>query len=49
MTDRDGVDVYDREWVFIDACDKVLQRTCEAVALILDTADALREREEAVA
>ena len=33
----------------IDACGKVLQRTCEAVALILDTADALREREEAVA
>ena len=33
----------------IDACGKVLQRTCEAVALILDTAEALREREEAVA
>jgi antirestriction protein ArdC len=33
----------------IDACGKVLQRTCEAVALILDTADALREKEEAVA
>jgi hypothetical protein len=33
----------------IDACGKVLQRTCEAVALILDTAAALREREEAVA
>jgi hypothetical protein len=35
----------------IDACGKVLQRTCEAVALILliDTAEALRVREEAVA
>jgi hypothetical protein len=33
----------------IDACGKVLQRTCEAVALILDAAEALREREEAVA
>jgi hypothetical protein len=33
----------------IDACGKVLQRTCEAVAVILDTAEALREREEAVA
>ena len=33
----------------IDACGKVLQRTCEAVALILDTAAALRKREEAVA
>jgi hypothetical protein len=33
----------------IDACDKVLQRICEAVALILDTAEALREREKAVA
>jgi hypothetical protein len=33
----------------IDACGKVLQRTCEAVALVLDTAEALRETEEAVA
>jgi antirestriction protein ArdC len=33
----------------VDACGKVLQRTCEAVALILDAAEALREREEAVA
>jgi hypothetical protein len=33
----------------IDACGKVLQRTYEAVALILDAGEALREREEAVA
>ena len=33
----------------IDACGKVLQRACEAVALIPDTAAALREREGAVA
>lgn len=33
----------------IDACGKVLQRTCEAVALILDAAEALRDREGAVA
>ena len=33
----------------IDACGKVLQRTCEAVALILDTAEELRKGTEAVA
>jgi hypothetical protein len=33
----------------IDACGKLLQRTCEAVALILDAGEALQEREGAVA
>ena len=33
----------------IDACGQALQRTCAAVALLLDAAEALREREESVA
>jgi hypothetical protein len=33
----------------VDACGKVLHRPCEAVALILDTAEALQEEERAEA